>query len=102
MMITTMLGLAAGTGRAMVLAAGSLAAWLFCIACLTPAVVRIARRRPLYLDPIWGLVFLLAINRISFALRVSAEGSKVTAMLLAIAMGVISLSYQKRDADAAR
>lgn len=79
-----------------------LSAWLFCLACLTPAVLRIARRRPLNLDPIWGLVFLLAVNRISFALRVSPEGSRATAMILAVAMGLISLSYQRRDAAAAR
>jgi len=81
---------------------GGLISWLFCLACLTPAVLRIARRRPRYLDPIWGLVFLLAINRISFALRVSADGSRATAMILAVAMGVISLSYQRRDAAAGR
>jgi hypothetical protein len=81
---------------------GGLASWVFCLACLTPAVLRIARRRPQYLDPVWGLVFLLALNRISFALRISPDGSRATAMVLAIGMGFISWSYQRRDAGAAR
>ncbi|WP_242149643.1 hypothetical protein [Sphingomonas sp. BAUL-RG-20F-R05-02] len=81
---------------------GGLASWVFCLACLTSAVVRIAQRRPRYLDPIWGLVFLLAINRISFALRISPDWSRATAMILAIAMGLISLSYQRSDAGVAR
>ena len=85
----------------MLASAASFACWLFCIGCLMPAVLRIVRRRPRYLDPIWGLVFLLAANRISFVLQVSSEGSRVTAMAMAIGMGLLSLSYQKRDADTA-
>jgi hypothetical protein len=48
----------------------SVGAWLLCLACLSPAVWRIARRRARSLDPIWGVVFLLAVNRLSFLFHV--------------------------------
>ena len=75
----------------------ALVAWLFCLACLSPAVWRIMRRRGRYLDPIWGLVFMLAVNRVTFIARVSFETSHITAILLAIAMGAVTLSFQRHD-----
>ncbi|WP_277969317.1 hypothetical protein [Sphingomonas echinoides] len=75
----------------------ALCAWLFCLACLSPAVWRILRRRGRYLDPIWGLVFMLAVNRVTFIARVSFETSHITAILLAIAMGAVTLSFQRHD-----
>lgn len=75
----------------------ALCAWLFCLACLSPAVWRIIRRRGRYLDPIWGLVFMLAVNRVTFIARVSFETSHITAILLAIAMGAVTLSFQRHD-----
>lgn len=72
-------------------------AWLFCLACLSPAVVRQVTWRGRYLDPIWSVVFLLALNRLSFLLRLSIEGSHVTAFALAIGMGLMSASYQRHD-----
>jgi uncharacterized membrane protein YoaK (UPF0700 family) len=75
----------------------ALVAWLFCLACLSPAVWRIMRRRGRYLDPIWGLVFMLAINRLTFIARVSLEASHITAALLALAMGAVTLSFQRHD-----
>ncbi|WP_242137389.1 hypothetical protein [Sphingomonas sp. TREG-RG-20F-R18-01] len=75
----------------------ALCAWLFCLACLSPAVWRILRRRGRYLDPIWGLVFMLAINRVTFITRLSLELSHLTAGLLAIAMGAVTLSFQRHD-----
>lgn len=74
-----------------------LPAWLLCIACLMPAVLRILRRRGRYLDPIWAVVFLLAVNRLSFLLRVSPELSHLTAVLLALAMAATTVGYQRSD-----
>lgn len=80
-----------------ILRAISAAAWIVCIACLTPAVARLMRGRGRYLDPIWAIVFLLSFNRLSFLLRISAEGSHVTAAMLAIAMAGFSIWYQRHD-----
>lgn len=79
------------------LRAVGLIAWLFCLACLLPAIGRILRRRARYFDPVWGVVFMLALNRLSFISRVSIEGSYATAIVLAIAMGCLSLSFQRYD-----
>ena len=73
-------------------------AWLLCIACLVPAVLRILRRRGRYLDPIWGVVFLLAVNRMSFMLKVSTVLSHATAVILALAMAWVAIGYQRHDA----
>lgn len=76
----------------------SVLAWLFCLACLSPAIVRQLSWRGRYLDPIWCVVFLLGLNRLSFLLRLPIEGSRGTALALAIGMGLLSVSYQRRDA----
>ena len=81
-----------------VLRLAGIPAWLLCLACLIPAVLRILRRRGRYLDPIWGVVFLLAVNRMSFLLRVSTELSHLTAVVLALAMAWIAIGYQRHDA----
>jgi hypothetical protein len=75
----------------------SIPAWLMCLACLSPALYRLMRRRPRYLDPIWGLVALLTLNRLSFLFHVSIKGSHATAILLALAMAWMSTSYQWHD-----
>lgn len=75
----------------------SVAAWCFCIACLLPAVWRLLRRRGRYLDPVWALVAILALNRLSFMLADADSLSRGTAAALAVVMGGMSLSYQKGD-----
>ena len=80
----------------------SFPAWLICLACLSPAVWRIARARARSLDPIWGLVFLLSLNRLSFLLHISAALSHATAFALALAMAALSTSYQQHDREMAR
>lgn len=77
--------------------AASIAAWIVCLAALSPAIWRMARRRGRYLDPVWGLVFLLAANRLSFLLFDAEAFSRATAAALAIVMAVVSTSYQKDD-----
>lgn len=74
-------------------------AWLFCLACLAPAVWRLMLRRARYLDPVWALIFLLSLNRLSFLLHVSVQISLATALVMAIAMGLFSRSYQGADHD---
>lgn len=78
---------------------GSATAWLICIACLAPAVLRLFRGRGRYLDPIWSLVFLLAINRLTFLAAVSREASHATAICMALAMAMMTLSYQRHDRE---
>jgi len=80
-----------------ILRAASVPAWLFCLACLSPAVWRLLRGRGRYYDPVWAVVFLLTLNRLSFLFSVSAEMSHATALVLALVMGAWSLWYQKRD-----
>ena len=75
----------------------SLYAWLLCLLCLCPAVWRIMTLRPRSLDPIWGLVFLLAMNRLSFLAHISPEVSHATALILALAMAALSTWYQRTD-----
>lgn len=75
----------------------ALVAWVFCLICLLPAIWRIGWRRSRYLDPIWGTVFLLALNRLTFIARVSLEFSHLTAAALAIGMGALALSFQRHD-----
>ena len=75
----------------------SVGAWLLCMACLFPAVWRIARRRARSLDPIWGVVFLLSVNRLAFLFHVQPLISHGTALLLAIAMSCLTLWYQRHD-----
>ncbi len=75
----------------------SVAAWLICLACLAPAVWRIARRRARSMDPIWGVVFLLAVNRLSFLFHAEPLAAHGTAVLLAIAMAFLTLWYQRHD-----
>ncbi|WP_242140882.1 hypothetical protein [Sphingomonas sp. TREG-RG-20F-R18-01] len=73
-------------------------AWMLCIVCLSPSIWRLARGRGRRLDPIWALVFLLAVNRLSFLFRVSAELSHATALILALTMSWCTVWYQRRDA----
>ncbi|WP_242183204.1 hypothetical protein [Sphingomonas sp. CARO-RG-8B-R24-01] len=75
----------------------AIVAWLICLACLSPAIGRILRRQSRYLDPVWGIVFLLALNRLSFLFRVHAVLSYTTALILALVMGAGSVWYQKHD-----
>lgn len=75
----------------------SVGAWLLCMACLLPAVWRIAWRRARSLDPIWGVVFLLAVNRLAFLFHVEPLVSHGTAFLLALAMAVLTVWYQRHD-----
>ena len=75
----------------------SLCAWLLCLLCLCPAVWRIMTLRPRSLDPIWGLVALLAMNRLSFLAHISPEVSHATALILALAMAAMSTWYQRTD-----
>ncbi len=75
----------------------SVPAWLFCLACLLPAILRILLRQARSLDAIWGVTFLLGLNRLSFLYRLSAEASHASALVLAIAMGAMSWSYQRHD-----
>jgi lipopolysaccharide export LptBFGC system permease protein LptF len=79
------------------LRAAAIVAWLICLACLSPAVGRMFTRRSLYLDPVWGIVFLLALNRLSFLFRINAILSFTTAFILALVMGAGSIWYQKHD-----
>jgi hypothetical protein len=81
-----------------ILRLASVPAWLVCIACLVPAVWRLLRHRGRHLDPIWGIVFLLALNRLSFLWRVSAEFSHASAVVLALTMAWFSRWYQRHDA----
>lgn len=76
---------------------GSIAAWALCLCVLLPPAWRMLARRSLYLDPLWCIVGLLALNRESFLLRISATGSHATALLLALAMAGMSWSYQRVD-----
>lgn len=75
----------------------SVAAWVITLACLSPAVVRIACRRARSLDPIWGVVFLLAVNRLSFLFHAAPLAAHGTAILLALAMSALTLWYQRHD-----
>ena len=75
----------------------NLYAWLLCLLCLSPAMVRIVTLRPRSLDPIWGLVGLLAMNRLSFLAKISPEVSHATALALALAMSALSTWYQRWD-----
>lgn len=75
----------------------SVVAWLICLLCLSPAVLRIALRKALYLDPIWGVVFLLAVNRLSFLFHAKPIVAHGTAILLALAMAGLTQWYQRHD-----
>jgi hypothetical protein len=75
----------------------SVPVWLLLAACLAPAVWRLLRHRGRHLDPIWGIVFLLALNRLSFVARVSAEFSHGSAIVLALTMASFSRWYQRHD-----
>jgi hypothetical protein len=65
---------------------------------LLPAVLRLMRGKGRYLDPIWALVFLLAVNRLTFLFDVSRPLSHLMALILALAMAHFSHWYQRRDA----
>lgn len=75
----------------------SVAAWILCLACLSPAVWRIVRRRARSLDPIWGVVFLLVLNRLTFLAKLSPLISHSTAVALALVMAALTVSYQRGD-----
>jgi len=76
----------------------SIPAWLICLLCLSPAILRLLRGRGRYLDPIWAIVFLLAINRVLYLSHLSPELSRGSAIVLALTMGGFSLWYQHHDA----
>jgi len=75
----------------------SVAAWLLCLACLSPAAWRLLRRRARSLDPIWGVVFLLVLNRLTFLAKLSPLISHATAVALALVMAGLTVSYQRGD-----
>lgn len=75
-----------------------LAAWLICLAVLTPAVWRLLRWRQRYLDTIWLVVALLVVNRLSYLFQAPAAASHGTSTFLALAMAVVAWTYQRRDA----
>lgn len=80
----------------------SVIVWAVCLVCMSPAVCRIAFGRSRSLDPIWGLMTLLVVNRLSFLLHVSREVSHLTAILLAIGSTIVTVSYQRWDGKTAR
>lgn len=80
----------------------SVLVWVICLICLSPAVFRIACGRSRSLDPIWGLMTLLVLNRLSFLLHISREVSHLTAILLAIGSTIVTVSYQRWDGRTAR
>lgn len=80
-----------------VLSRASIPAWVVCLICLAPAVWRLLRWRGQYLDPLFGIIFLLAINRLTFLIHVSAIFSHASALILALAMAYFAVWYQRRD-----
>lgn len=75
----------------------SVAVWALCLLCLSPAVWRVVRRRAQSLDPIWGVVFLLVLNRLSFLFKASPLVSHSTAVVLGLVMSALTVSYQRSD-----
>jgi hypothetical protein len=73
-------------------------AWVICLLALSPAVVRLMRGVGRYLDPIWGIVFLLAVNRLTFLFDVSRPLSHLMALILALVMAYFARWYQRHDA----
>lgn len=80
----------------------SVVAWSLCLLALSPAVYRLGRRRWRSLDPIWCVMFLLALNRLSFVLKVSQPLSQATAVALALTLAVLATSYQRSDTQVRR
>ena len=76
----------------------SVGAWLFCLACMAAPALRLIRGRGRHLDPIWAIVLLLSVNRLSFLLHVSSLFSLSSALVLALVLARFSLWYQHRDA----
>jgi hypothetical protein len=79
------------------LRAASVVTWSILIVCLVPAIWRLLRARGRYFDPVWGIVFLLAINRLSFLARIPLELSHATAALLALTMAGMTIGYRHHD-----
>lgn len=75
----------------------SVAVWALCLVCLSPAVWRLLGRRARSLDPIWGVVFLLVLNRLSFLFKASPLISHSSAVALALVMSALTVSYQRGD-----
>lgn len=73
-------------------------AWLICLLALMPAIVRLLVGKGRYLDPIWGIVFLLAVNRLTFLFSISRPLSHLTALILALVMAYFARWYQRHDA----
>ena len=73
-------------------------AWVICIACLIPAIWRMVRGTGRYLDAIWAVVLLLAVNRESFLFHVSPVFSHASAAILAIVLAGFCVWYQRHDA----
>jgi hypothetical protein len=80
----------------------SVPAWIICLVCLSPAVWRLVRLRPRYLDPLFTLIALLAVNRLSFLLLTVRDASHGTAFLLALTMAVFAVYYQRHDREVPR
>ena len=74
------------------------AASLLCLLVMIPAVYRLVRGRGRYLDPIWAMLLLLSVNRLSFLLRVSPTFSLGSALLLALVLAPFAVWYQRHDA----
>ena len=81
-----------------VLRAASGVTWTVVLVCLAPAVWRLISHRGRHLDALLGLIFLLALNRLSFLLRISPEFSHAGALLLAMALVPLAVWYQRHDA----
>jgi hypothetical protein len=81
-----------------ILRLASVPVWLLLAGCLVPAVWRMLWHRGRHYDPVWAIVFLLTLNRLSFVFRVSAEFSHASAIVLALTMAGFSRWYQRHDA----
>lgn len=76
----------------------SVAGWCICLGCFAPAIGRLLRGRGRLHDPIWGLMFLLAANRLLFLSRASPEAAQSMAAVLALVTAYFAVWYQRYDA----
>lgn len=74
-----------------------IASWIFVLAVLSPAIMRVFSHRARYLDPLWIVAFLLVLNRLSYLFRVSALFSHVSSVVLALALAATVFAYQRDD-----
>ena len=75
----------------------SIPAWCLVLACLAPAAWRLMRRRTRYLDALWGVVGMLALNRLGLLFHISREVSHASGAALAFALAWMVVSYQRLD-----